>query len=216
MDFISRKDAAAIGMSSYFTGKPCTNGHIAERRVYDWKCRECERERYRAWRKKNKDYDKKRYQSSESIREKKKKMAMRYYEENKDKVNNRKRAYHAENLDKFRPMRREYLRVWRSKSSYKAIAFIRGSLRRLREHKKYTRSEKIIGYRRSELVSRIESQFDKGMSWDNYGEWHIDHIKPISLFLSEGIDDPKVINALSNLQPLWALDNLSKGKNYVV
>ncbi|AVH85447.1 hypothetical protein Rostov1_00057 [Vibrio phage Rostov-1] len=48
------------------------------------------------------------------------------------------------------------------------------------------------------------------MSWDNWGEWHIDHIKPVAQFKREGITDPKIINALSNLQPLWAEENLKK------
>ena len=50
------------------------------------------------------------------------------------------------------------------------------------------------------------------MSWDNYGEWHIDHKKPISKF-KDGISI-STINALSNLQPLWAKDNLSKGNKF--
>ena len=46
------------------------------------------------------------------------------------------------------------------------------------------------------------------MSWDNRKEWHIDHKKPISLFKPG--TSPKIINILSNLQPLWKIDNLSK------
>lgn len=214
MDVIDRKAAILKGMNSYFTGKPCVNGHIAERRVYDWKCRECERIRYREWRKKNKGYDKDRYHNSKAVREKKKKISMRYYKNNKDAVNAKKREYQAKTVDKFRERRRLYLIEWRKRKSSKAIAFMRQSLRRLREHKKYTRTEIIMGYKKEDLVNHIESIFEDGMSWDNYGEWHIDHIKPISAFLSEGVDDPKVINALSNLQPLWAFDNLSKGSKY--
>lgn len=78
----------------------------------------------------------------------------------------------------------------------------------------YTRAVKLIGYTKEQLREHIESQFVDGMGWDNKSEWHIDHIKPVSVFLKEGITDPKVINALSNLQPLWAKDNLSKGSNY--
>lgn len=48
------------------------------------------------------------------------------------------------------------------------------------------------------------------MTWENWGEWHIDHIKPVAQFIREGITCPKQINALSNLRPLWAHDNLSK------
>ena len=50
------------------------------------------------------------------------------------------------------------------------------------------------------------------MSWDNYGEWHIDHIKPLTLF-----DDNTpihVVNALSNLQPLWATTREINGVIY--
>lgn len=48
------------------------------------------------------------------------------------------------------------------------------------------------------------------MSWDNRGEWHIDHIVPVAVMVRDGITDPAIINALTNLQPLWAKDNLAK------
>ncbi len=49
------------------------------------------------------------------------------------------------------------------------------------------------------------------MSWDNYGEWHIDHIVPLSSF---DLTDKSQVNKVchyTNLQPLWAIDNLRKG-----
>jgi hypothetical protein len=57
----------------------------------------------------------------------------------------------------------------------------------------------------------IEKLFVEDMTWDNYGEWHIDHIKPLSAF--DLTDDEQVKEAChySNLQPLWALDNMKKG-----
>lgn len=76
---------------------------------------------------------------------------------------------------------------------------------------KLSSSQKILGYSAQELLRHIESQFQPGMTWENRSEWHIDHIKPISVFLAEGIDDIKIINSLSNLQPMWAHENLSKG-----
>lgn len=57
----------------------------------------------------------------------------------------------------------------------------------------------------------IESKFTDGMSWDNYGEWHIDHITPC---ISFDLLDPKqqeICFHYTNLQPLWAIDNLKKG-----
>jgi hypothetical protein len=49
------------------------------------------------------------------------------------------------------------------------------------------------------------------MSWENRDEWHVDHINSIKSYVDDGVTDPKVINALSNLQPLWVEDNLKKG-----
>jgi hypothetical protein len=49
------------------------------------------------------------------------------------------------------------------------------------------------------------------MSWDNWGEWHIDHIIPVSKFEKE--TPPSIVNSLSNLQPLWAIDNYKKSNN---
>ena len=60
----------------------------------------------------------------------------------------------------------------------------------------------LLGYSYDELRIHIESLFTDGMNWENYGEWHVDHIKPLSKFKN---DEPiSVVNALSNLQPLWA------------
>ena len=69
-----------------------------------------------------------------------------------------------------------------------------------------------LGYSVDELKQHIESKFLDGMSWDNYGEWHIDHVIPIAAFNYSSIEDFdfKRCWALKNLQPLWANDNLRK------
>lgn len=71
-----------------------------------------------------------------------------------------------------------------------------------------------LPYTKEDLVEHLEQQFDEGMSWENYGEWHIDHIIPIASFKYESIEDEGFIEcwSLSNLRPLWAKENLSKGK----
>ena len=65
------------------------------------------------------------------------------------------------------------------------------------------------------IIERLESLFLDGMTWCNRSEWHIDHIKPIKAFLDEGEVDFNIINNPSNLQPLWAKDNLLKGARYI-
>ena len=62
----------------------------------------------------------------------------------------------------------------------------------------------------------IEAQFQEGMTWSNRGKWHIDHIKPISSFDLADEREQKMAFNYKNLQPLWAKDNLKKGKFYVI
>lgn len=73
-------------------------------------------------------------------------------------------------------------------------------------------SESLLGYTIAELHAHLERQFVKGMSWENMGEWHIDHIVPLSSFTITGPDDPELRRAwaMPNLRPLWAKDNMRK------
>jgi hypothetical protein len=59
-----------------------------------------------------------------------------------------------------------------------------------------------LGYSAEDLKIHVEELFLSGMSWSNYGEWHIDHTKSVSLFKKE--TPPSIVNALSNLKPMWA------------
>lgn len=74
----------------------------------------------------------------------------------------------------------------------------------------------LLGYSTKELLEHLESKFLDGMTWDNYGKWHVDHIRPDSSFQYKSTYDKdfKECWALSNLQPLWAKDNLKKGNKY--
>jgi len=76
----------------------------------------------------------------------------------------------------------------------------------------------IVGYSVKDLKQHLESKFQDGMSWDNYGLWHIDHIKPASLFKYNYYTDPEFLDCwnLNNLQPLWAKDNILKSNKYFI
>lgn len=71
----------------------------------------------------------------------------------------------------------------------------------------------LVGYTKDDLMSHLEGLFVDGMTWENYGEWHIDHIYPVSKFDFSSYEDEgfKECWMLSNLQPLWAMDNCLKG-----
>jgi hypothetical protein len=89
---------------------------------------------------------------------------------------------------------------------------LRNTLKRIGT-KKESKTNDILGYSALELKEHIEKQFKEGMSWENWGEWHIDHKKPVSSFdKSEKIS---IINSLDNLQPLWAKENLSKNNKII-
>lgn len=65
------------------------------------------------------------------------------------------------------------------------------------------------------LAAHLESKFTEGMDWSNRGKWHIDHVMPLASAKTE--DELTALCHYTNLQPLWAYDNLSKGAkvNYV-
>jgi Prasinovirus endonuclease VII len=81
-------------------------------------------------------------------------------------------------------------------------------------NKKIENTGKLVGCSIPELRGHLEKQFASGMSWSNYGQWHIDHIKPCSKFdLSYPVQQKECFH-YTNLQPLWAKDNIRKGAKY--
>lgn len=153
--------------------------------------------------------------NSEKINQTRKK----YYEKNKEKITEQRRKYHDENREKIRESRRQYYREYMSNRrkndpNFKLLTRMRDFNRRCVEAIKGVknwRTKDVLGYTPEQLRLHIESIWLTGMTWENYGEWHIDHIKSIKSHVDEGTTDIKIINALTNLQPLWAFDNLSKG-----
>jgi hypothetical protein len=71
----------------------------------------------------------------------------------------------------------------------------------------------LVSYTVEQLREHLEARFVEGMGWSNYGRWHIDHIRPLASFSLAGPADKQFTEAwaLSNLQPLWARDNIRKG-----
>ena len=72
----------------------------------------------------------------------------------------------------------------------------------------------LIGCPVAFLKSHLENQFLPGMSWENHGEWHLDHIVPVSLGETE--EEIVSLNHYTNLQPLWKDDNLIKSDNLIL
>ena len=121
--------------------------------------------------------------------------------------------------DKLKHTKQRVYKTWNSKEQIKIKHNIRTLLNQKLKRRGLTKKNKTfntLGYSPDDLIYHLEKQFKDGMSWDNYGEWHIDHIKPDSWFNYKSTDDEEFKKswALSNLQPLWARDNLSKNNRY--
>jgi hypothetical protein len=80
-------------------------------------------------------------------------------------------------------------------------------------YSKNTKATETVGCSWKELKSHLENQFTDGMSWNNYGEWHVDHKIPLAS--AKSITEICKLNHYTNLQPLWKEDNLKKGDKII-
>ena len=135
--------------------------------------------------------------------------------------------YQEKYRNKNRDRRLEYLKKWKktkegeqSTQKYREKNKLSKNISSLIRHslvgnKNGWHWEDLVGYTLEDLKGYLESKFQGGMSWENYGffGWHIDHIRPISSFniTDYRCKDFRKCWSLDNLQPLWAKDNLSKG-----
>jgi hypothetical protein len=141
----------------------------------------------------------------------------KYYQLNKEKISITKSTYNKKNRKKialYRKKRLPLLRLWKREKYHNDPLYRLSQNVRCMMHRaiKTQSTQKILGCSFKKLKSYIEKKFTDKMSWDNYGikGWHIDHIKPLSWF---DLSNPKEVakaNHYTNLQPLWAFDNLSK------
>lgn len=229
---IRKKFAIEQGLKFYFTGKACVNGHISKRYTSNGSCYSCVTEQAAAFHLKNKDrlnaLSAKRYaEKRESIlartakrrQEEKELFAKRaadYYLKNKDRIRAYNSRWQAENKERARQRVRErYATDAEYRCSILARAMVRRAFLAARAMKTSPAFE-TLDYTAGEMRAHIERQFTKGMSWEKMGkEIHIDHIIPVNVMIQNGITDPAVINALSNLRPMWAKENRAKSDKVV-
>ena len=136
----------------------------------------------------------------------------KYYKENVERIKKYRKEYYAKNKTKIRKKEAEY-RKNRCKIDpvFKLTLRVRNHTNQFLKEKKINSTTKYLGCTPEELKTYIESKFIKGMNWENYGEWHIDHIFPLSKVDISNKQLVKKVLHYTNLQPLWAKDNISKG-----
>jgi hypothetical protein len=137
-----------------------------------------------------------------------------YKKSNKEKIREKSRDYYQNNKDK----RRIYETEKRKNDSvYRITCSLRSRINIFIKSKKINKSNKtfeIIGIAPIELKKYLGNLFTEGMTWQNYGEWHIDHIIPLSSAKTE--QEIYELCKYTNLQPLWAQDNLKKSNKILV
>jgi hypothetical protein len=182
---MSPRQTAIKNKDMFYEGRPCKKGHI--KRSTKWRtCIECESAR---WGK-----------TSEYTKEKKRARAKVYNSTPAAKKRHtewKMERYHSNPLYRLKDIRRRQLLQF--------IKSVGGT--------KTGRTEELLGYTAEELKIHLESLFQEGMTWNNQGKWHIDHIIPQSHFTS--IDQIKECFALNNLKPEWGDWNMSKGNRFI-
>jgi hypothetical protein len=145
------------------------------------------------------------------------------YQSKSELIKEKSKKYYHNNKEKNHEKILERNRLWRKNNptyttdrkkidpTFKIIKNVRRRLNRFINFSYFTKRSTtiyLIGCSPKELKSFLEKKFIGNMSWENYGEWHIDHIIPLSSAKTE--EELNKLCHYTNLQPLWAKDNLRK------
>lgn len=211
---IARDEAKLRGLKRYFTGTPCRNGHTAERKVDSWSCVDCvnqNRNRNRANNREQVRADNNAYLAKNRHRQRA--WWAKYYENNRQKMIDRSAQYYVGNKEKIvsKKMARLAVDIQFRIATRLRIRLYHALRNRYKAGSAVTDLDCSIDF----LIQHLQSQFTDGMSWDNYGnkkgQWNIDHRRPLTAFNLEDRDQLLLACHYSNLQPMWALDNIRKG-----
>jgi hypothetical protein len=195
-------------------------------RIQNKSYRENNKDKYKDWYEANKnkrktyqkEYGKKYWRSNrKKINATKKK----YYEKNKEIINSKNRLYKIHNKDKLKINYESYKHIKNERKkerfkcdiNYKLKEILRSRIRNvIKKNKKAGSAVKDLGCTVEEFKTYLESKFQPGMTWENHGlnGWHIDHIKPLASFDLTNRQQFLEACHYTNLQPLWAKDNIIK------
>jgi len=182
---------------------------------YNYWCKICCKE-YRLNNKKElKIYDKKYREKNKKIKQKYQKNWLKNHKKQQQTYQKKHR-----NIPKIKIQRKKYyqkyIKQYLSKIENKIVHTIRIRINNaLKRMSKNTSTIKLLDCSIQELKKHLQNQFKKGMTWKNYGlyGWHIDHIKPCASFDLSNFKEQRECFHYTNLQPLWAEENLIKGSN---
>ena len=220
-----RAAAKAANEKYYDLKAPCKNGHLSKRYVSNGACFQCLQEKqktreeyskeYRlreSYKNKKPEYDKRgkqKYRVSEKGIAKR-----RAYDARPDVMEKKRDAIRARRkCPQVRQHEREYEKEYLRKNPNAKLARILRARTRdaMKSGIKPSSCIKMLGCSINDARRYIEKKFKPGMSWENHGMWHIDHIKPLCSFDLSDEEQYAAACHVSNLQPLWRAENQSKG-----
>lgn len=167
------------------------------------------------------------YRKTERFKSRNREYIKNYYIKNKEQRNRYSREYYNKNKEKISISYKKYREKNKSKINkymnlqndtnvdFKIRKLLRSRLlSALKNKQKKGSAVRLLGCSIPEFIKYFEALFSDGMSWSNQGDWHIDHIKPLSIFDLAVPSQLEEACHHTNLQPLWAIDNIKKSNKY--
>lgn len=158
----------------------------------------------------------KKYESKPETKKRKSENHKTWYEQNKENRKEYLKEYREKNIDKIRKTKRDYERNRKERDPlYKLISNFRTAIYQVLKESNVEKNKHyfdILQYTPEQLITHLENKFTDKMSWDNYGDWHVDHKLPITHFNIQEMGDKEFMRcwSLDNLQPMWGFDNIFK------
>lgn len=208
------------------------------KRIYNEHTKEHRKEYSKQYRQKNKEFlkrlkkeyeiknrDKNRVKKRESCKKfylKHREKRIAYHKDYREKNKDYFKKFYIKNKEKYSLLRKNNKERYNIKLMERRLNFnvkiatymrsrIRSALKSIKCNKRNS-IKILVGCSVPELKTYLESKFKEGMNWENYGKWHIDHIIGCCNFDLTNIEEQKKCFHYSNLQPLWAIENLRKSK----
>jgi hypothetical protein len=149
-------------------------------------------------------------------KEKQRQYEKKWYLNNKEKVNQKCKQWRLNNKKHIREYNNKYERERKKTDlNYKLIKNMRTRIWFALKRKYKSKSTiKLLGCSIEECWQHLESKFQPGMTKENHGLWHVDHIRPCASFDLTDPEQQKICFHYTNLEPMWAIDNLKKGAKY--
>ncbi len=194
------RQAQDSGWDYYLTGDKCTNGHIDAKATNRRQCLQCRADEARSEKAKARSSQYRERNPNASSEYYKR---TNYYEENAEKIRARSKTWGKENRERANQTQR----ATRATPEGRLIHNLRNRVNKIMKRINTTKDEttlELLGCDAITVKEYIENQFTQGMSWENYGDWDVDHKRPCASYDLKITSEREAAFHFTNLQPLWS------------